>query len=650
LGATESIMDNQGQALAIKKILENPIQFKDQGIPDPIDFYKRGDEKRGQVGQDIARIRFNEDTGRVFVFSFYGDIEYDLLWDFKAILEKLKGFSDQDDMEYWLDELFDVEAGYTWIGYRLTTTELNEIAKTVASLNKQFLNSPNSSPSKYGTDSTSAKATLKSLNNTKIRALTPVVKSLEDIPAFITQINKKHGIGMYGGRAKIITEDYKEELGFWEPRFIDITQLKMYYAEKRTVIMDSGRPKEVDEFSAWEVNEFRNKYDRVVFKPTADKFRGCGAVPVIQQGGKYNLWMGYLANLNNAKSCKKILWHLRYIWCGGHTEMYLWLLGWLSELFKHPEHVGQPFVVLKSLPGAGKNIIIDNIICRILGIHAISTSNKRDIIGDFNHRLGINVFCFLNEAFFAGDKSDRSAMKTMIDEHRTVTKKYMDSEHSKNMTKVIIASNEENVTGAEVGDRRYCYLPVSDRMKGNTNYFKELRMEIEDGGRESFLKFMLNHKNKFDLNKLPTEGQSEQRVDDIIYGAETPVKFLYDVLMNGVDSDQKSRIVESVDSDDLRELTSWGDRDIIVNKSCLLVLYLDYCNRYKVDSRFGRRDLQGLFKSYGKTGMQIYASNKVSSQTKDKVPMAACQVKGQMMVRLWDRERFLEHILSLFKG
>jgi len=635
LGASEIIKDNAGDPLKILDIIKDPLSWKDKGIPDPIDFYKRGNESLNMVGRDIARVRYDEGTGRIYIYSFYGSIEYDLLWDFNSILSRISSLSTQIDLEDWLDELFDVDAGTTWTGYRLSSTELNEIAKVIAKKFKSF-----GSPSKYGSDATSSKNALKSLNSLKIKS-TPIPLK---IPPFIQKINKHHGIGMYGGKARIITESYKEELHFWEPQFLNISELKSYYAEDRVVIRMDGRPKEVDVFSAWEINQDRNKFDRVVFQPRNDLFRGCGASPVLQQGGHYNMWMGYLANLSNACSCDKILWHLEHIWCSGNKKWYDWILKWFSVLFQTPDSIGQPFPVLKSQPGAGKNIIIDHIICRLLGVHAISTSNKKDIIGDFNHRLGMNVFCFLNEAFFAGDKSDRSAMKTLIDEHRTITKKYVDSEHSRNMTKVIIASNEENVTGAEAGDRRYFYLPVSDQKAGDSNYFKELRMEIENGGRESFLKFMLDYESEIDLSLQPEQDSAfnEQRLQDILFGAETPVKFLYDLISNGVDINTKARLLERVDSEDLRELGEWGDNDILIHKSTLLELYIDYCSRYRKDGRFGLRDMQSLFAPYGKQGLKIYASIKYDKQSKEKFPMAAFPLKKGSMIRLWGRQKFKE--------
>ncbi len=650
LGASEVIKDNQGNDLLVEDILMNPATYKDKGIPDPVDFYKRGDEKSGRVGRDIARIRHDEVTGRVYIFSFFGGIEYDLLWDFTSILNKIDSFVGQDDLEEWLDELFDVEVGTTWTSYRLSSTELAEVAKSVALINKSW-RAGGGRPSKYGTDATSAKAAFKSRNQDKVTAGVKIVKKDEEILSYIAKINKKHGIGMYGGRAKIIMEEFREELGIWEPKFIDIQQLKSYYAEDRVGIIENARFKEVDVFTAWEINEKRNKFDRIHFKPSSDVFRGCGNVPVIQQGGKYNMWMGYLANLDNKKRCKKILWHLRHIWCGGDSGMYMWLLKWLSELFQHPERIGQPYVVLKSMPGAGKNIIVDGVIGKILGVHSISTSNKNDIIGDFNHRLGINVFCFLNEAFFAGSKADRSAMKTMIDEQRTVTRKYFDSEHSKNMSKIMLSSNEENVAGTEFGDRRYCYLPVSDDKKGDSNYFKELKMEIEDGGREAFLDFMLKFKSDIDLNVLPNEGQSQQRFDDILYGAETPVKFLHNLLENGMTVGVKERVLDKISADDMKALViDWDNGEISIDRETLLVLYMDYCDTYRVDNRYGRRDLQSLFKSYGDTGIQIYAAIKKSVGMKEKFPLATYKYAAGPLVRFWKRSDFRDFLSRKLLG
>lgn len=564
LGANDWIKDSNGNDVQVRDLLDDPDSWNNKPLPDPLDPYKRGDESTGTVGQGIAYVRVN-DNESMHIFSFWGDVEYHLIWDMESTLEviaELNDNRDQDELDAFVDYVFSPDA----TNHRFTTTEINTIGRAIAEANKNI----NSGTSTFGTDARAVPAELKRM--TSDRDVTEDAERAENVDeSHIVKLNSKHGVCLVGGKARVVSEVFNSELNEWKPEFVAINEHKVVEKNKRVIKNVAGKLKSVGIIDDWELNPKRNTYDRVVFKPTNDLFRGCGCKPIIKQGGEYNQFMGYLANLDNAKRCKKILWHIRYVWCSGNTEMFLYTLKWLSELFKYPDKVGAPYLVLKSMQGAGKNVVIDKVICRLLGAHAISTSNKEDLLGRFNSHLGINLFLFLDEAIFAGDPRSKNLMKSLINEFRVIEQKGIDKEKGKNYTKIMMATNEEHAANIEFTDRRHVYLPVSDEFKDDKQYFKELVMEIDNGGREAFLKFMLNHESKINLNVMP-DGQSDQREADMLKSERPAVRFMFELIEHGP---------EQFDTADYAfsqlEFKDWDTKAIVISKPKLFKMFTQYC-------------------------------------------------------------------------
>jgi Family of unknown function (DUF5906) len=608
LGANDWILDTNGNQVQIKELLENPEVWNNRSLPDPVNPYKRGDKNRGIVGQGIAYVRVN-DNETMHIFSFYGDVEYHLIWDMESILLTIEEEEDQDELDGFIDYVFKNEGEM----HRLTNTEVKTIGQAIADKNKQ--KGPGSS---YGDDRRGVPAELRRLKEEQEEKLLEERAEVinED---HIVKLNSKFGMGMIGGKARVISEVYSKDLCEWDTKFIAISEYKSVFKNDRII---KGE-KSVGVFDDWELNVSRNTYQNVVFKPNNEIFRGCGCKPVIQQGGDYNQWMGFLANLDNAKSCEKILWHIENVWCSGVQSIYKYTLSWLAELFQHPAKVGQPYLVLKSSQGAGKNIVIDNVICRLLGSHAISTSNKDDLIGRFNSHLGLNVFLFLDEAIFAGDPRNKNLMKSLVNEFRVVEQKGVDKEKGKNYTKIMMATNEEHAANIEFTERRHVYLPVSDIMMGNVKYFEELKVEIDNGGRESFLDFMLNYKSDIKLNVMP-EGQSDQRKKDMIRSAPAPVRFLYDLYENGV----AQYNTEGVKEYDMTTFKGWDTEPIVIPKSVMMELFVMYCQRSSI--RKDHTDTQAFFATLASA--RLYANRKKSQKKKEEAWMREYGIERNLLI------------------
>jgi len=598
LGSHEIIKDNDGNDILLSDILLNPEDWKNKGIPDPINPYKRGDEKRGRVGRDIARVRYDDTDERVFIFSFYGHIEYDIAWTFQTMRNLILDASSIEEVDNILDILTDQDANQP---VALSETELAELARICADKNKTLAKVTNDS-SRYGTAVVNLRKEIKNATATKQNTIEESKKkALTEDQEYLLQMNRKYGAVLIGNKARIVYEEYNKELHAWMPNFISIDELKKHYKDDRVPVRKGNEIKYIDKFAAWELHPGRNKYDRIVFKPRNDLFRGCGQPHVIQQGGEYNTWMGYLANLENATTCERILWHIKHIWCSGNKAMYEYTLTWLATLFQNPASIGQPYLVLASAQGTGKNIIVSNVLMRILGIHGIIFTKRGDLTGRFNGHLADKVLGMVNESFFAGDPSDRSFIKTLIDPELYIERKGIERTISRNYMKLIFASNEDWVAGVEAGDRRFVYLPMSDEKKGDTEYFKALSKEIESGGREAFLKYMLEFESEIDLNQMP-EGQATQKIEDMISTGPAQIRFIIDLLdCNG---NLRNYITDHTEMYSVKRLvTDWKKKDVRTPSGLLHELYKAYCIHNGESLKYlSSRETRKILRDYGLFG------------------------------------------------
>ena len=532
LYASEYIKDNNGKDVQLLDLLLDD-SWIGKGIPDPVNPWKRG-VKNIKVGRDVARVRDG------YIYSFYGGIEYHIKIDFKSAATLIEEATDQDELNDNIEFIFEHE-------FSLSEGELSNLAKVITKRSKIIGAYPS-----VGSDATTIKKELKSLTTSK-EATKPA-----QTPEWVWNLNCKYGVGLFMGKAVVLSKEWDTKVKAWKTKFTRIEEYKKLKSNEYINI--DG--KNVPIFNAWEAHPERNTFDRVIFQPRPDVFVGCNQIHVLQQGGEYNLWEGYQANLDNAKSCEKILWHLKHVWCSGNDVLYDYLLQWFAELFQNPAGVGQPFLVLKSEQGAGKGIILDKLIGRILGDHYITSSHIERFTGRFNAHLSNKVLCVLNEVYSEGKKAVKSVLKTMIDEVMSVERKNFDAEQDRNYAKVIVTTNEEWAVDTEISDRRHVYLDVSDKFRGDMDYFKELEKEIENGGRESFLKKMLELQRTINLRIKP-DIVTKQDFEDRIRSADISVRFLWELIENY----QDMGISSDVDLEIATRFENWEKMPITFKKS-----------------------------------------------------------------------------------
>jgi Family of unknown function (DUF5906) len=225
---------------------------------------------------------------------------------------------------------------------------------------------------------------------------------------------------------------------------------------------------------------------RVVFDP-------CDTAPA-----HYNLWRGFSVQPDPGKSCEKFLAHIRDNICSGNSEHFLWVIGFLAHMVQKPEEKPGVSLVLRGAEGVGKGFFA-NTIGKLCLHHFVVISQATHLTGRFNAQFLHTLLAFVDEAFWAGDKPGEGALKHLVtDEYVTIEGKYRDPITVRNLSRLIIASNENWVVPAGVQARRWCVLDVADTRANDRAYFKTITDELGNGGMGA----LMHHLMSFDLGSV----------------------------------------------------------------------------------------------------------------------------------------------------
>lgn len=254
--------------------------------------------------------------------------------------------------------------------------------------------------------------------------------------------------------------------------------------------------------SAWLGSPIRRQYDRTVFDPGApddphiyNRYRGFAFEP---QRGDWSLLRGHIAE----------------IICGGNREHIEYVENWMARCVQVPGERAEVALVLRGEQGTGKGIFA-NSFCALFSPHTYHASSANEITGRFSGHLKDVLVVFMDEAFYAGDKSHVGTLKKIVTEKEiSIEEKYLKRVEVPNRLKIIIASNEHWVIPAGMQERRFLMLNVSSAKQQQTSYFNAIVKQLNNGGYEAMLCDLLDRDiSKFEHRYCPrTEALAEQQL------------------------------------------------------------------------------------------------------------------------------------------
>nr|WP_246340053.1 primase-helicase family protein [Ancylobacter tetraedralis] len=164
--------------------------------------------------------------------------------------------------------------------------------------------------------------------------------------------------------------------------------------------------------------------------------------------------------------------------------------------------------------GTGKTKI-GEVIGGLISAHYFAVDDPRYVTGQFNAHMASCIFLQAEEAVWAGDKAAEGRLKGLVtSKFQMIEAKGIDPIRIDNFVRLLMTSNEDWVVPAGKDERRFCVLDVHPRCAQNTDYFREMDEELDNGGREALLHDLLHFDlSTVDLRKIPrTEGLLEQKL------------------------------------------------------------------------------------------------------------------------------------------
>lgn len=335
----------------------------------------------------------------------------------------------------------------------------------------------------------------------------------------LRELNVKHFVVREGGKTRVLNIEHDHVLGrrfFTRSSFDDF---RNFYRNQAVVV---GRKDDVpvtkDLGSWWLTHPERRQYDSVVFAPnrTVD--------------GAFNLWEGFAVEPVQG-DCAKFKRHLLHVICNGNREHYDYLIRYMARCVQRPDRQGEVAVVFRGGQGTGKGAVL-RYFGPLFGQHFLQIANARHLSGNFNAHLRDCLVLFADEAFWAGDKAGKGVLKTLVTEPVLAFEaKGVDAVLGPNYVHLFMASNEEWVVPAEVDDRRFFVLDVSDSKRGDRPYFQALWYEMEHGGRAALLHELLHMGlSDFDVRDVP---QTDALLHQKTLSLSPEDRWLFDKLQEG---------------------------------------------------------------------------------------------------------------------
>jgi len=158
----------------------------------------------------------------------------------------------------------------------------------------------------------------------------------------------------------------------------------------------------------------------------------------------------------------------------GDPVVATYLMNFLAHMLQRPEEKPRVMLVLMGGQGTGKGTF-----CRLLqsiwSRTTLVTNQIADVTGNFNSVLERRFVIWLDEALFVGDFKAADALKSLITEPTiSIHAKFQEPRNTVSCHRFFAATNASHFARTDADDRRFVYLPVSDKYKGNQGYWDAL--------------------------------------------------------------------------------------------------------------------------------------------------------------------------------
>ncbi|HHJ4523176.1 TPA: DUF5906 domain-containing protein [Citrobacter freundii] len=195
--------------------------------------------------------------------------------------------------------------------------------------------------------------------------------------------------------------------------------------------------------------------------------------------------------------------HLEKVICSGNRQAYDYLVGWLAHLVQKPDEKPSVAIVLKAIPGTGKGSTVKPLM-QIMGQYGVQVNGAGQIAGKFNATMANKLMVFADEVTVNSSR-EADRLKGIISEDTiNLERKGIDPEPMPNFSRLIFASNSEQVLRASIRERRYLVLEPSPEHAQEKHYFDRLHNWIDNDGASHLMAYLLTvDLSAFDPRRAP---------------------------------------------------------------------------------------------------------------------------------------------------
>lgn len=200
-----------------------------------------------------------------------------------------------------------------------------------------------------------------------------------------------------------------------------------------------------------------------------------------------NTWQGFAAEqlpALDSDCCEEaaaggqlVLDHMRYIECSGDESLYRYRLGWWAQFYQFPGKKPRVGLVLVGAKGAGKDTTVRAHL-PLIGRHLVcQTRIVEHVLGNFNSAIDQKLLLWVEELNLVdctGTNLMDGAKALITSEVQQVTCKGKETFCKPSYHRFIGTTNERKSVPMTSDNRQFCLVEVSDRKRGNSEYFDKL--------------------------------------------------------------------------------------------------------------------------------------------------------------------------------
>lgn len=327
-------------------------------------------------------------------------------------------------------------------------------------------------------------------------------------PQWLEDLNAEYAVIRVGGKVKVMYEETEtDDDGFRKSKQVFLNAHDFQVFMKNHKVTHNGKLMGVADL--WLEHPSRRTYQGLGMWPP----------PLITPPGRYNLWRGFGIEPRPGK-WPLLREHIDLL--AGYDPLCTdYFHRWIAFGLQRPAEKLEVVVLLIGEEQGGGKGTLGHLLRRIYGVHGLYVTRKEHIIGRFNAHLANGLFCFVDEAFFGGDRAAAAHLKGLItDTVMPVEPKHVDLFFVPNRLRMLVASNERHAMHTEMGDRRVAAFEPAwpwETQHERLAYFNRLHHEIQHGGAGAFLRDMLAMDlTGFDPREIPaTLLRAEQQTSSL---------------------------------------------------------------------------------------------------------------------------------------